>query len=181
MAFEHEALNGYANPDRARELNPVGKVPVLVLDDGEHLIDSGAILDHLNELFGTSRALVPARGFTRRAALRLASLAMTVCEQVTAHHFEGRRTDDCAQNELLERYRLQIIGGLKALNASCVPEGSIGARPLDISTISAVVAFDYVSRWYPELDAASQAPALAAVAAALINEPAFALTRPAMT
>src|SRR5689334_7256023 len=50
IPYEHEDLNGYADPIRAREFNPVGKVPVLELDDGERLIDSGAILDHINEL-----------------------------------------------------------------------------------------------------------------------------------
>ena len=62
VPYEHEDLNGYANPARARELNPVGKVPVLVLDDGERLIDSAAILDHINELVGPERALVPRFG-----------------------------------------------------------------------------------------------------------------------
>jgi glutathione S-transferase len=179
--YEHEDLNGYADPARARELNPVGKVPVLVLDDGEHLIDSSAILDHLNELFAAHRPLVPSGGFPRRAALRLASIAMTVCEQVTAHHFERRRPAGCALTEPLERYRLQVIGGFKALDAACVPNGPIGTDSLDISTISSVVAFEYASRWYPDLVAASHAPALAAVTAALANDPAFALTRPAMT
>jgi glutathione S-transferase len=179
--YEHEDLNGYANPARARELNPVGKVPVLVLDDGERLIDSGAILDHLNEVFGAQRALVPASGLARRAALRVSSIAITVCEQVTAHHFEERRPGECAQTELLQRYRLQITGGLKALDAACGPNGPIRTDPLDISTISAVVAFEYASRWYPALDGASQAPALARTVAALANEPAFARTRPPVT
>src|ERR1044071_2756385 len=57
IAYEHEDLNGYANPVRARELNPVGKVPILILDDGERLIDSAAIFDHLNEVVGPRHAL----------------------------------------------------------------------------------------------------------------------------
>lgn len=179
--YEHEDLNGYANPTRARELNPVGKVPVLVLDDGDRLIDSAAILDHLNELVAAHRALIPPSGVARRIALRLASIAMTVCEQVTAQHLEKRRPAGCSLAELLERYRLQVIGGFKALDDACDPNGPIGAHSLDISTISAVVAFEYALRWYPDLDPAAQAPALAAVTSALTDEPAFARTRPAMT
>jgi hypothetical protein len=49
---------------------------------------------------------------------------------------------------------------------------------MDIATICAVVAFEYIPRWYPELDRASVAPALASVAVALADEPAFARTRP---
>jgi len=178
IPYEHEDLNGYANPVRARELNPVGKVPVLVLEDGERLIDSGAILDHINELVGPERALIPASGAARRSALQLSAISTTICEQVTARHFEQQRRSGSAQPELLERYRQQIIGGLKALDVAARSSGPIGTRSMDVATISAVIAFDYTSRWYPELDRASVAPALASVAVALVDEPAFARTRP---
>jgi len=178
IPYEHEDLNGYANPARARELNPVGKVPVLVLDDGERLIDSAAILDHIDELVGPERALLPRSGSARRMALRLSAISTTICEQITAHYFERQRPSGAAQPELLERYALQIIGGLKALDAASGSNGPIGARPLDIATISAVIAFEYAPSWYPELEPARIAPALAAVAAALTDEPAFARTRP---
>jgi glutathione S-transferase len=178
IAYDHEDLNGYANPGRARELNPVGKVPVLVLDDGERLVDSAAILDHLNELAGPARPLVPPSGPARRAALRLATISTTICEQVTARYFERQRPPDCVQSELLERYHLQIVGGLAALDAVSGSDGPITIGRLDIATISAVIALEYAPRWYPELDPVSVAPALARVAAALAHEPAFARTRP---
>jgi len=179
IPYEHEDLNGYANPVRARDLNPVGKVPVLVLDDGERLIDSSAILDYINELVGPKRALIPASGAARRAALRLSAIATTVCEQITARYLERQRQHGSPQPELLERYDKQIIGGLKALDVACQSNGPIGTKPMDIATISAVVASEYTPRWYPELDRAAIAPALASVAAALADEPAFARTRPA--
>jgi glutathione S-transferase len=176
IAYDQEDLNGYANPGRARELNPVGKVPVL--DDGERLVDSAAILDHLNELAGPARPLVPPSGPARRAALRLAAISTTICEQVTARYFERQRPPDCVQSELLERYHLQIVGGLAALDAASGSDGPITIGRLDIATISAVVALEYAPRWYPELDPVSVAPALARVAAGLAHEPAFARTRP---
>lgn len=106
IPYEHEDLNGYAQPVRARELNPVGKVPVLILDDGERLIDSSAILDHLSELTGSAHVLVPRSGPARRTALQLAVIATTICEQVTARYFEQQRPSGCSAPELLERYRL---------------------------------------------------------------------------
>lgn len=179
ITYEHEDLNGYANPARARELNPVGKVPVLVLDDGERLVDSAAILDHLNELAGPGNALMPSRGPARRSVLRLSAIAATLLEQTTAHYFEQQRAA-CAQPELLERYRLQIAGGLKALDDASGPTGPIGPKPLDVATISAVVVVEYLARWYPEFDVARIAPKLAAVAAALADDVAFVRTRPSL-
>ncbi len=118
IAYEHEDLNGYANPARARELNPVGKVPVLVLDNGERLIDSAAILDYIDELVGPERALIPRSGAARRTALRLSAISTTICEQITAHHFERQRPGGSAQADLIERYRQQAMGGLRALDAA---------------------------------------------------------------
>src|SRR5262245_65902439 len=86
IPYEHDDLNGYADPARARALNPVGKVPVLVLDDGEHLIDSAAILDYLDERGGRDRARVPRSGPERRAVVRLAAIAATIYEQLRARH-----------------------------------------------------------------------------------------------
>ena len=178
IPYEHDDLNGYVDPARARALNPVGKVPVLVLDDGEHLIDSTAILDYLAERVGHGQALVPHSGRERRAALRLAAIATTIYEQSTARYFEERRAGGCAQPELLERYRLLTVGGLKALDAAAGPYGPIGGTPLGIATISAVVAFDYARMMHPELDLAEIAPALTAVATALADDPAFSRTQP---
>jgi glutathione S-transferase len=178
IPYEHVELNGYADPVRARQLNPVGKVPVLVLDDGEHLIDSGAILDYLNEYVGPAQALIPGSGAARRLALRLAAIAATICEQSTAQHFEAQRPGGCVDPALLERYRLQTIGGLQELDRFSVPNGPIGALPLDIATISAVVAFDYAGLTQPGINGAATAPALARAVAALRDNPAFAGTRP---
>jgi glutathione S-transferase len=61
--------------------NPVGRVPTLILDDGETLIDSGAIIDHLVEIHDGDRRLLPAFGAARRAALRTTALAHGVMEK----------------------------------------------------------------------------------------------------
>ncbi|HZS59968.1 MAG TPA: glutathione S-transferase N-terminal domain-containing protein [Gemmatimonadaceae bacterium] len=178
IPYEHDDLNGYADPGRARALNPVGKVPVLVLDDDEHLIDSSAILDYLGERVADDEPLVPRSGRERRAALRLAAIATTIYEQSTARYFEERRPGGCVQPDLIERYRRQTVGGLKALDAACGPDGPIGGTPLGIATISAVVAFDYARMMHPDLDLAEIAPVLTAVAESLADDPAFARTRP---
>jgi glutathione S-transferase len=175
IPYEHDALNGYTDPVRARSLNPVGKVPVLVIDQGEHLIDSAAILDHINERVGADAALVPHSGPDRRAVLRLSAIAATLCEQCTAASLEGRRVPNEA---VIDGYKLSIRGGLGALDAASGPRGLIGGKPLSIATISAIVAFDYASMMLPELQPAGIAPSLAAVAAALADEPAFKRTYP---
>jgi glutathione S-transferase len=62
MSFEQRALSGFENRDNVRNANPLGRIPALVLDTGETLVDSGAIIDHLDEAYGRDRALTPAAG-----------------------------------------------------------------------------------------------------------------------
>jgi len=178
IAFEHEDLNGYADPARARELNPVGKVPVLRLDDGESLFDSAAILDHVNESLPAAQALVPPFGRGRREVLRLAAIATTLYERCTACYVEAQRPREAQRPQLIEQQHLAIVGGLRALDAASARGAAIGTRPFNLATLSAVVAHDYAAVATPDLKVAEIAPGLAKVAAALREDTAFARTRP---
>ena len=65
--FEHHAWSVGADFDRIREYSPLGRVPVLVLDDGTVLTESAAILDWLEREPG-GETLLPAGGAQRREA-----------------------------------------------------------------------------------------------------------------
>ena len=58
-------------------------MPTLVLDNGEALIESAAILDYLDELVGPDKAMIAARGEVRRRQLLIIALAtglgLSVC------------------------------------------------------------------------------------------------------
>ena len=178
IPFEHDPLNVYADPARTDALNPVGKVPVLELDDGERLLDSGAILDYLDERVGPDRALAPRNGAARRAALQLAAIAATLYEKTTARYAEEQRPNGTGQQALIDRYRTQTLGGFAALDQAARAGGPIGADSSGLATISAVIAYEYAHATHPDLALPSRAPALAAVADALARHPALAGTRP---
>ena len=52
LAFEHRPWSTFGDADKIAPYNPLRRVPTLVLDDGEVLIESTAILDYLDELVG---------------------------------------------------------------------------------------------------------------------------------
>ena len=49
IAYEHRPWSTFGDAERIAPFNPLRRVPTLVLDDGEALIESGAILDYLDE------------------------------------------------------------------------------------------------------------------------------------
>ena len=44
VAYGQRCLSGFGNREEVRRHNPLGRIPALVLDDGETLVDSGAII-----------------------------------------------------------------------------------------------------------------------------------------
>ncbi len=96
MPFERQLLSVFGDADELRAYNPVGRVPALVLDDGEVLVDSAAILDHLDQAVGPERALLPAGGKARRDALQKVVLATGINDKAVAITYERRHRGDAA-------------------------------------------------------------------------------------
>ncbi len=76
LPFEHQPWSTFGDADKIAPYNPLRRVPTLVLDDGEALIESAMILDHLDDLVGPEKAMIAPRGETRRRHLRICALAM---------------------------------------------------------------------------------------------------------
>lgn len=88
LSFEHRNWSVGADFEKIRAYNPVGRVPALVLDNGEVLVESAAILDFVDETAGPDRALLPSRGKDRRHALQLMSIACSGVDKVVAQLYE---------------------------------------------------------------------------------------------
>ena len=110
MPFERELLSVFGDAEAMRAFNPLVRVPALVLDDGECLIDSAAILDHLDEIVGPERALLPARGKARRDALQTMALATGIGDKAIAIAYERRKPTDKI-DESLDRPLPRPAGG----------------------------------------------------------------------
>jgi glutathione S-transferase len=176
LPYEHVPMNGYKEYEAASRYNPVGKVPSLVLDDGEVLIDSNAIIDYLNELV-PSAPLIPAGSSARRATLKLAAIGYGVAEQAIRLYGGGRST---APETDTKRWRAQIHSGLRALDEVARESGPLRAKPLDAAAITAVVAVELLALLHPDIELHPAFPALAAMAAEQRDAAPFARTRPTL-
>src|SRR3954467_7972381 len=56
LPFEHRPWSTFSEADKIAPYNPAFRVPTLVLDNGEALLDSMVILDYLDELVGADKA-----------------------------------------------------------------------------------------------------------------------------
>ena len=120
MPFEHRAWSVGRDFDRIRQYNPLGRVPTLVLDDGEVLTESAMILDYLDDQVGPARALLPATGRARRDAQRLIALATGAMDKGLLIVLERVfRPVEKHSKAWLSRCHAQVEGALGELERAC--------------------------------------------------------------
>jgi glutathione S-transferase len=117
IPYQHRPWSTFGDADRIAPFNPLRRVPTLVLDDGEALIESGAILDHLDEVVGPSRAIIPDSGAPRRHALKVCALATGLADKAVSLIYE-RVLHQATSDQWIERCRIQIADVLTVLEAS---------------------------------------------------------------
>jgi len=178
IAFEHRSYATVADRAVIEAFNPLGRIPALVLDDGEILVESTIIIDHLDELAGPDRALTPPSGQGRRAVNRIVALALGTTDKYIAAYYEtDRRPATHVWKPWLERMEQQVAAGLQALDGLVEGSRFFGERvtQADVTTVCAVesIRFDML-----HLAPAERFPALDALVASVADMEAFASTRP---
>ncbi len=123
IAYEHRPWSTFGDAERIVPFNPLRRVPTLVLDDGEALIESGAILDYLDESVGPSRAMIAQSGAARRRALKVCALATGLADKSVSLIYE-RILHEATSEQWIARCRTQIADVLTALEASRIESTS---------------------------------------------------------
>jgi glutathione S-transferase len=116
MSFEHRPWSTFGDADRLASFNPLRRVPTLVPDDGEALVDSFTILDWLDETVGPERALIASKGPERRAALKICALATGLADKAVSLLYERVLHKDTSRI-WIERCHSQIADVLTALES----------------------------------------------------------------
>jgi glutathione S-transferase len=131
-----------ANQDPAdpiREQNPLGKVPVLLLDAGSTLFDSPVILEYLDMLAGGGK-IIPKDTKPRFDALRLEALADGIIDASILIVYEGRyRPAEMAVQKWLDHQAGKVERGLAALEKA--PPGL--DSPPNVGQITLACALGY--------------------------------------
>jgi glutathione S-transferase len=179
VSFEQRDLSGFANRDEVRLRNPLGRIPALVLDDGETLLDSGAIIDHLDEVYGRDRALTPPAGAGRRAVLKVAALMMGACEKFLHAAYErNQRPAEKRHQPWIDDCIAQASHALAAADAMIDPKDTyMLLGRLTQADVTAFIA-ERLGRVVGGIDTDVAMPRLCALTRRLAEHPAFQATEP---
>lgn len=172
FAYEHDQRSVFGDFDSIRGTNPLGRIPSLVLDDGQVLVDSAAILDWLDQTVGAERALVPPGGPARVRALQRIALACGGIDKLGAANYERLlRPAAFRWPEWIARCLQQATGALETLNRETWRE------QIDQAQITTGCFLGYIALTAPEMMPPGRYPTLDQLWSRLKARPEFVATQ----
>ena len=175
LAFEHRPWSTFGEGDKIAPFNPLRRVPTLVFEDGEVLIESTAILDYLDEVVGPSKAMIAENGPERRHALKICALATGLGDKAVSLVYERVLRKDHQSKIWVSRCEAQIGGVLEVLEkerAGIATPYWFGAR-MGHADIAVACVLRFTREAHPQLFDAARYPALSAHAARCERLPVF--------
>jgi len=166
IPFQHDPVPVFDKPELVTPHNPLTRVPALVLDDGESLIDSSVILDYLDEIAGPEKRLVPERGPERRRVHKLTTVALGSVDKAVWSAYEHRfRPAELVHKPWVKHNDAQVVAGFTYLDAIAAKLGEndwlAGTPRMSQADITTAVGFTFAQIVRPNLGLAEKAPNVA--------------------
>ena len=178
MPFERNAISVFGDAQEMSKITPVVRIPSLVLDDGEVLVDSAAIIDHLDEMVGAEMALTPRSGKERRRVLQATSVATAAIDKAGAVVYERHFHEGPHLNANWEaRCKTQLAGGLGWLESQLNGEWLTGHKMTQADVTTACMV-GYLKLRLPEALRDADFPELERHSVACEKMDAFVASRP---
>jgi glutathione S-transferase len=152
-------------------INPIHRIPALVLDDGTVLPDSKLICDYLDSSKGNK--LLPASGPERWRVYRLQVLGDGILDAAVPRRGERARPPEQQSPTRLAQYKRTIDQTVDALEAEADE-----LKGLNLGTIAVGCALGYLDFRFPDEDWRATHPKLAAWFAEFAKRPTMAATVP---
>jgi glutathione S-transferase len=180
VPFEHANWSVGKDFERIRQYSALGRVPALVLDDGEVLCESAMILDYLDDCVGQERALLASTGKARRDALRLMALSIGAAEKGRDQIYERVFRPQTRQYDVwVDRLQSQMHGALGELERYCSARDAghwLVGNAIGQADISVACAYTFLNEALPAAGIAQRYRHLAQVAARCEEQPALRST-----
>jgi glutathione S-transferase len=162
---------------QAARFNPLGKIPVLLLDDGTSLYDSRVIVEYLDNVSPVSR-LIPEPARQRIVVRRWEALADGVCDATVAIVLERKRPAEQQSAALVERQAGKVSSGLAEMARELGERSWCNGEAYTLGDIAAGCALDYLDLRDPDRDWRRDYPNLARHAEKLGKRASFVDTAP---
>ena len=154
LSFEHSTWSVFGNADELAALNPLIRVPTLVLDSGEALIETAAIIDYLDSLVAAEKRLLPQSQPERYRVQQVVSLASGVSDMAVRLFYE-QRLHDTPSEAYVARLTRQLEQTLAVLNNHRLTEG-----PMTQADVAITCMYRHLSECHPKIAAVGRYPGI---------------------
>lgn len=169
VALDLQPVNAMAWDTGYAAINPVNRVPALVLDDGRVLFDSAVICEYLDVAAGSR--LLPVAGDARWQVLLFQALGDGLMDAAVPRRHEVARPPEQQSPERIRLYRRSIDQILDRL------ESEVDAMAeISIGTISVASALSYLDFRFADDEWSNTRPQLRTWSNAMLERPSFAAT-----
>jgi glutathione S-transferase len=159
LEFEHRSVSVFRHMEAFRAINPLIKAPSLVADDGTVISESLLIIQHFEDVAGTS--LRPVEGSARTRDLALTGIGIVAADKAVSIEYERKRPQAQRYAPWQERIVTQLHTALDLLDAAAA-RGELTAGPeLLPCDIAAAIAWGFCRFVIPDVVPEERWPALA--------------------
>ncbi len=176
MEYERVETSPWDAQSPVHTASPLGKVPVLTLDDGTQLFDSRVIVEYIDSVSPVSR-LIPEPTRQRIAVRKWEALADGVCDALVLIVNEARRPAARRSTEWISRQRNKIDAGVAEMASELAERSWCNGEAYTLADIATGCALGYVDLRLAEFDWRDRYPNLAKLVEKLAKRAAFIETQ----
>lgn len=179
IAYEYVHAPAEVREIQVVPLNPLGKIPVLLGDDGRAVYDSAVIVEYLDGLVAEPR-LIPQAFDARIEVRRWEALGDGIADATVLISHDCRKPEARRESaEWYEKQRRKIQRGLAVMSKDLGGREFCFGESFTLADIAAGYALGYLDQVLPELDWRKPHPTLGQLAARLAARDSFRRTLPA--
>ena len=167
----------WSEDTRVPEFNPLGKVPVWIMEDGKTLFDSRVIVEYLEHVSPVGH-LLPKDARPRIAVKRWEALADGVCDAAALIFVERKRAADKQDLDWIKRQLAKVEAGLNMMSEDLGAQNWCTGEFFCLADIAVGCALGYLEFRFPEIDWRRQHPNLSELFDRMMQRPAFKETVP---
>ncbi|MGE0582703.1 MAG: glutathione S-transferase N-terminal domain-containing protein [Steroidobacteraceae bacterium] len=175
IGHEFVAQSPMIDSESVQAVNPLGKIPVLVRDDGSRLVDSPLIAEYLDGLAPAPRFL-PADATQREAVRQFEAIADGVLDAVVLVRLESLRPESLRSAEWTAWQYGKAHRGLAHLEAALAGRTHCVGNALTLADVAIACCVGYLEFRFAERDWRRRYPNVGRLAGALMARPSFVAT-----
>jgi glutathione S-transferase len=177
IPFELQVENPWLPDTPVLALNPLGQVPVLVLEGGVSVFDSRVIVEYLDHISPVGH-LIPTEAKSRMAVRGVEALADGVTNALVALYLEKKRPPEQQSADWIALQERTVYRGLEALSEALCDNPWYLGLSMTLADIACGCMLGYLDLRFPEVDWRSLHPNLERLADKLGARASFSETLP---